>query len=291
MAEYLEFKSKVVNLHDHRSFDLSEYLPSFEIDYTKLDKDMKRALKAGSTQVEAETVSEDDVVELDLQSDIPKYNRNSLMITVGKGLYNRDLENMLIGRNAGDDITAVIDESDVKVSIKKIKHYVIPEFSAEEMKSIRKDCIDRQIDNLLDEGEAADMASAMICRCVSENSEFHMDDEEVTAIMELADRKLENFDDYDDEFDKIMREITLNAYKTAIIGNHMAKKNGQLLTIDDYERSIENRLPYYEGMTAEEVKKEYPLYEYMQTAYGDVYIKYIDEYVAEEFKKVLNEEY
>lgn len=290
--ELLKLKSKVTKLYDYSDFDVSEYIPDFTVNEEKLEKDINRQLAVRGTKVEADVVSEGDLVEISSESEIAKFNKPAVMINVGKGLFDKALETALTGMKKGEkkEVAVAGGKASASITVNRIMHTQLPKMSEPELKEIRKECINRQIDRLIDEEEDADMASAMLCQNVAENSEFVFDDAEKAWVEEMIEAKLADFD-AEDVLKDMMKNIHFSSFKTAIIGCGMAETEGDILTQEDYEKNIAGHMAYDETLTREKAMEEYPKIQFMIDRYAGKYIEVIDRYIAEEFKKALNREY
>lgn len=289
--ELLKLKSKVIKLHDYAAFDVSEFIPDFTVNEDKLEKDIHRQLAVRGTKVEADVVSDGDVVEISSESKMAKFNKPSVMINVGKGLFDKALETALVGMKKGEkkEVAAFGGKASANITVNRIIHTILPELAESELKEIRKECINRQIDRLIDEDEDADIASAMLCLKVVENSEFVFDDAEKAWVEEMIEEKIADFDE--EEILDVLRDIHFSTFKTAVIGCDMAEAEDDVLTEEDYEKYIEKHLAYDENLNYKDVMEDNPRIQFMINRYAEKYIEVIDRFVAEEFKKALNREY
>lgn len=290
--ELLKLKSKVTELYDYAALDVSEFIPEFTVNEDKLEKDIQRQLAVRGIKMEADVVSDGDVVEIASESEMAKFNKPSVMINVGKGLFDKVLETALVGMKKGEKKKVAVagGKGSANITVKRVIHTQLPDLSEAELKEIRKECINRQIDRLIDEEEDADMASAMICQQIAENSEFVFDDAEKTWVEEMIEAKIADID-IEDAMKEMMKNIHFSTFKTAVIGCEMAENEGDILTEEDYEKNIAGHMAYDETLTPEKAMEEYPKIQFMIDRYAGKYIEVIDRYVAEEFKKALNREY
>lgn len=290
--ELLKLKSKVTELYDYAALDVSEFIPEFTVNEDKLEKDIQRQLAVRGTQVEADVVFGGDVVEISSESEMAKFNKPSVMINVGKGLFDKVLETALVGMKKGEKKKVAVagGKTSANITVKRVIHTQLPKLSEPELKEIRKECINRQIDRLIDEDEDADMASAMLCQKVAENSEFVFDDAEKAWVEKMIEAKIADID-IEDAMKDFMRNIHFSTFKTAVIGCGMAEAAGDILTEEDYEKNIAGHMAYDETLTHEKAMEEYPKIQFMIDRYAGKYIEVIDRYIAEEFKKALNREY
>jgi len=87
-----------------------------------------KVLSRGSKKfVPADIVETGDTVELKLESKLPKFNKESLKLSAGLGLFDKELEEALVGKNVGETFDFEKDGTPVKVTVKEITRTVFPE--------------------------------------------------------------------------------------------------------------------------------------------------------------------
>ena len=97
---------------------------------------------------------EGDTAVLMTESDIPKFNKPSVTVTLGRGLYNRELEKKLIGMKAGDTVYAVVNASIVKATILSLKRKQVPEPTDDMVKALEQKDLKGNPINTVEEYEA-----------------------------------------------------------------------------------------------------------------------------------------
>lgn len=68
-----------------------------------------------------------DTLVLRTVSELPKFNKERVTVTLGRGLYDRELESMLVGLSVGGSVTATLRDKRVDATILEIKRKVVPE--------------------------------------------------------------------------------------------------------------------------------------------------------------------
>lgn len=284
MDNILKFKSKAVGIFDHGEFDLSGFVPEFTPDEEKIEKDILRYKTRNGKKVECNEVAYGDMVTLKCVSDNAKFNKENLVVFVGKALFSKELEEKLVGIEKCKETTLTVGGDTVKVNILKIVRTVLAELSEDELEAVRKQSTDKQLDMFFDENEDVDRASAMLCTEAAENSSFELDDGELRIIKSAF--KTEEIGD--EALAELISKVFVNTFKNALLGQSLCENEGTLLTQADYEDIIKRDIEANPEMTAEEAKAAYPVFEFMKTRYADRYIKMIDKYIADKFKEVLN---
>ena len=119
-------KSKAINIYDYRDVDLSQYVEPFSMTEEELTEKIDRVRTRHAAMTEADTVERDDFVTLDTVSDLPKYQKTGIVVRVGKGLYSRELEEVILGMKTGEERTVTIPEGDVRVAVRAVRRRVLP---------------------------------------------------------------------------------------------------------------------------------------------------------------------
>jgi|GEM_PF-6104352 len=119
-------KSEAVVLKDYREvpFDGTVALKDPE---RYAAKKLRVLVKGRRHAVKPDTVETGDVAVLKLSSDLPKFNREKVVITVSGNLFDEDLEAELIGKQKGESFTFRKENEDVSVTILDLTRYVYPE--------------------------------------------------------------------------------------------------------------------------------------------------------------------
>ncbi len=321
----IELKSKVTKVYDYKQTDIRKYIPDYTPDEAQLEKDIARVLKSHGEKVSPDTVEEGDMVTLSLESEAEKYNKSGLVVMVGKGLYSRELEKKLIGLEKSVPFTVTADGKEVRGTVEQIRRTIIPELTDENVAAFGMDgimtvedlksyCVDRQLDRMLDDSEDMEMASAVLWQNLSENSEFVLDEGEVARAMELAEAKRVDLEsqkpvfetkeeeeafhkEFEEEFGEPYQEMDIAAFvvdmytmelKLAAMGCEKARREGSLLTEDDYEEYIRRHMEALPGESREEVLRKYTVEEFAKFEYNNLICDELDDYVRESFKKAMN---
>ena len=102
-----------------------------EVDLTCPEEYLRKKLRAvarGRKRTEkAEVVEKGDAVVLAVESGLPRFNRPMVQVAVGSGMYDRELEEQLVGRAVGGTFTAQVQGKPVTVTVKQAARTVFPE--------------------------------------------------------------------------------------------------------------------------------------------------------------------
>lgn len=320
----LVIKTKTVGKFDFTKADISELIPVYSVDEKQLETDINRILKSHGKKVEATDVADGDMVTVNCQSDIPKFNKAGIIVLVGKGLFSNELEEQLIGKDVGDGFTATVDEKEVAVTIVKSSRTILPELTDENVSGFGMDgitsvldlkrlCIDKQLDRLLDDFEPLDGASAKIWEQLGNEIAVEFDPEEEAFAVEKANRQLVEInermamlseeekaayeEEYEEEFGEDRNEIDMEAFvrnmyinevRLAAYGYSQVKGTDAELTEEQYEAKIDKWMVYHEGMSRDEVKALHTQMDFLIDGYSEMVCKEIDKYTLECFKNKMN---
>ncbi len=119
-------KSKIRSLADYRDIrfksDIVIHCPEEYI-----EKQMRNTTRAYKHTESVPTLGRGDVALLELKSGLAKFNRDTVPVTVGEGLYDSELERQLVGRSMGETFEASVQGEKVTVTVKQATRTVFPE--------------------------------------------------------------------------------------------------------------------------------------------------------------------
>lgn len=130
--EKIIMKSKLLKMYDYKQTKLPEeaYVEAESIREEK-EKEMSRMLAKYKKTVRPDAIQKGDIVTIDIEGGLPKYNRKKLGINVGKNLYSREIEEALVGKAAGAEFDAEADGVKVRICVKDVTRRVLPELTDE----------------------------------------------------------------------------------------------------------------------------------------------------------------
>ena len=85
---------------------------------------------------EGTAAEEGDTAVLKTESELPKFNKPGVTVTLGRGLYNRDLETAVIGLKAGDTAAVTVNGQPVKATVLALKRKQVPEPTDEMVRAL-----------------------------------------------------------------------------------------------------------------------------------------------------------
>ncbi len=191
-------RSRVIRAYDYRRVDLSDFCSPCETteEFIQEGFDYIRKKFAGLDNVTSVEVG--DSVTFSCTSDNPRFNKASVTVNVGKGLYNRELENRLVGMTVGQTATVSVAETAVTVTVCSAQRRHVPviddafvESHFSEMHTVndlREWYRQEQIQQLLQ--MTAQEAAVYLTEQVIAHSEFAIDAEELSAARESGERSV-----------------------------------------------------------------------------------------------------
>lgn len=133
-------KSKLIKMYDYKLTQLPKEAYVEEKDIREdMEGEIQRALAKYKKTVRPDTIEKGDIVIIDIEGGLPKYNRKKLGINVGKNFYSGEVEEALVGKAAGAEFDVKADGVQVHVCVKDVTRRVAPELTEEIVAGIMKD--------------------------------------------------------------------------------------------------------------------------------------------------------
>lgn len=92
-----------------------------------IQNQMKHLTRGFKKTEDVKILEKGDVSVLSLESEIKKFNKPSVFITVGGGLFDKEFEEKLPGRTVGETFEVKVGDKPVKVTVKQASRTVYPE--------------------------------------------------------------------------------------------------------------------------------------------------------------------
>lgn len=192
------FQSKVIHMCDYRSFDLSRFVEPFQVDEELIQEGFDYIRKKYAGIQDADSVKAGDSVTFSCESTLPKYNKSSISVNVGKGLYSKELETQMVGMNVGETRNLEVDGEAVRVTVKQIQRRVVPVIDdafvdaqfpgLHTVEDLRQWYRDDQLEQYLKIN--AEQASAWLLTQVVEQSQLQLDEGECQAARQAGERSV-----------------------------------------------------------------------------------------------------
>lgn len=304
MAEYITLKSQALEVYDYHQTDISQFVTGFVPDEAQLEKDMQRQLRRYGKVVPVDCVENDDTAVLRCRSELPRFDRESVTLIVGKGLLDKELEQGILGMAPGQSRSLQVGGAAVEVELLSATRTQLPQRTDEAIAALgiegirtvndlRLRCLQKQVEGFLLEDENPDMASAYIWQEVAKNSSFRRDPDEVALMERRAEKKLLDMQqrgdlEGEDGENGLNKDVFFRIYLTeldlATIGQELLRQEGTLLTQEDYEARIDKLREAYPERSRQRLMEEESAFDFACSYYADVLAQRIDAHVARIFR-------
>ncbi len=285
MFDSLELKSRAVSIFDFRKVDFKDEYEPFETDEEALEADLLLIRKQHSDTVTSETAAEGDFVRISCESENPRYNKKSIFLTVGKNIFNREIEEALIGMHVGEEKTVFAEKDKVSFTVLDIQRRIVPNLTDENVAlwdientktvdELKKVLIKKQYDEYCK--ETVQSLSSYIVSETARKSEIIPDEEDVEYEKNLAHNM--GFDMIrsmgadpesmsDEEISKIIgadnkiflqniEKVCLDDLYASVLGFELMKKSGDYPSQQDYKNALKEQMEY-KGISEDEAQKQY----------------------------------
>lgn len=260
-------KSSINKLIDFRTVPM-EWEVSLSCPEEQIQKELRRVVRKHKTVCNVQNVEQGDIAMLKLQSDVPKFNKPMVPVTVGSNLLDAELEQSCIGHSVGDTFTAEISAGKVTVTVLKASRTSYPE-PADEM--VEEYCRDAEGCEGITSVEAfiakvrADYSAELresavyekqgeLIEAVLMQSDWEFDDEDVramsansmqsikdelqeqqnTTLEELSEKELADYFEVS-SLDELEREIDIDSERWIAMILWSAHENNKTPSFDDLD--------------------------------------------------------
>lgn len=190
----LATKSRVLSAYDYRALDLSGVVPPFAPDEEALERALLNLRKRHAVPAEADTVEGDDFVTLRCASENRRFQKDSIVVRVGRGLFSRELEAGLLGLHKGGERQLTADGAPVTVRILEIRRLLLPPLTdenaalwnidgAKTVEALKAALLARQREEFI--RDTAEGMTGEVLTLINERSSFSLDESDLAR--EMAD--------------------------------------------------------------------------------------------------------
>lgn len=120
-------KSYVIHAFPYQNVDISRFRKKLQYDEKAIEHELQRLQNRGVTWSEGAPAAAGDVVQCRLDSQLDRFRREKLSLTIGAGLFDAELEEAMIGRNAGDTFYLDKDGYPVTAEVICVRNKHLPE--------------------------------------------------------------------------------------------------------------------------------------------------------------------
>lgn len=181
---------------------------------------LKHLTRNNKITEKVDTVESGDVAILSLESELDKFNRPMIPLTVGGNLFDAEFESQLAGHLVGETFTVSVQEKTVTVTIKQASRTVFPEATDEmaaeyaqtheDFKDVKtvEEYRNRVIEKYLEEKKQEALYNAMdaILDYVLTHSDWEFDESEISEQKETAMKEIK--EQLKEEYNKELEDFT-----------------------------------------------------------------------------------
>ena len=122
-------RSRLLTLKDPASVDLSAYRKPFVLDRERLDRELRRAVNPYIRWEKGDRAARGDLATCRLESDCPRFQKDSVKFAVGSGMFNPRLEALAEGMVLGETRELDLPEGHVALTLLEVTNKVVPELT------------------------------------------------------------------------------------------------------------------------------------------------------------------
>lgn len=311
--ENFEFKSKAVKIYDFKKIHLKNVAKNFKPDRDELEQDLMLIRKKNSVMSEADKIVNGDYVEIACKSKVERFNKpGGVTVRVGKGLYNKALENQLIGMSLGETGKLEVGSDKVNVRIIKIVRNNIPELTdanvahwnipgVKTVQELKDMLVDEQHEDYI--REIAGNITRYVAEEANQRSKFEIDNNEFADairvglemaydVMQSQGLDLNKASDSEalkvigmtkGDYIRYVEKQYQNNLKSALIGIELMKQNDYEVTEEDYWKAVDEKMAL-SAKSREDMEKLYTYSAFVQQQAANYYFLIIKDYVIKYLK-------
>lgn len=307
------FKSKVENVYNYKDVNVSNELLDIKVSKKEIIDSLNSLAKKYAVTVEPDdVVRKGDKINLVLKSDLEKYNKKNVPIVVGMGLFNKDIEDKLIGMKKEELQNICVDGNTVTVKVLNISRKVVPDVTDDMVNKLgiqdvntvddyKSYCYNEKVKK--EKEKRFDTIYPMVRDETVKKSEFSLVNEDIQKLIEveldrcrtLAKKEGLIFEEMTreqfmirvpagnvEEFKIFLRKDFNEELKWMLIGMKLAETEKVEFNEATYNESMAKSASK-DGTDVETEKKEYPYLKYIVNSYGRYYMDKIRQHFDSKF--------
>ncbi len=279
--------AKATKVFDYRKAELPPQLFQIKIKQRKIDDGLQEAADRFLT-IEAQDgpIVQNDIISARIDSDKPWLASECTYFRVGRRLFDKALEQELIGHKLGETVSCQLDGNNVDVTILSIKRRVSPKLTDELVQKLDMEDMNTVDDytefvkaQLIEEDKEKKQAAlcTLVNRQLVANSEFEFDPNEVENLYEEMFNDFQEGTETEEEFENLllhlyhtktmddakveMKKQVENQIQIFAIADALVKENGVSWSEADYKEFIQ--MSANDRMSAEELMEQMSLEDFL----------------------------
>ena len=291
--QQLKLRSEIIKSCPFGSIDISAFIVPLKADEARYEQDIKKFCRKFAKKVMAQDAAEDDMATISCESENPKFQKKSITLRLGLGLYSKELEEKICGMKVGESKKITAEGDAVTVTLLSSEREIIPPLTDDlalkcadpdikTAEDIKEYCRFKQYEDIVD--ERFDDAYSFFSKELLNRSEFSFKEDEIQASLSEAKKSMSpnaqsNVSEEDFDIAEFEQKLARSMLIAALFGQEMSS-----LTEADYEEYLEKTALASECST-EEVRSSEPVMEYLIYAYSDIFIEKTEKYVLKRLKR------
>ncbi|WP_339224222.1 hypothetical protein [Paenibacillus sp. FSL W7-1332] len=311
-----KLKSSIINEPDFRQMDVNPNWLQYSIDQHAIEEELQRIQKKHRQLVEVEDVRNGDSVTLNLTSEEKKYNRENLTISIGLGLFSKELEEQLIGSRSQEAVDLHVQGHKVHVQIVSIVRSVIPPWTdvmaAEEridgvstLEELKAHLKEQMRDNIV----AANMFYLIksVNRQMADKGKYNLIQEDLDLLIDMELERVRLMAQSDglvleemteeqfqgripvksyEEFLNMIISLNQTKLPVLLIAMKHAEEDHFTPTAEGYKEYIANMVESFPGLDIEEVRQRLDFDNYASQEYLEYFNEKIRTYYTTQLQEV-----
>lgn len=174
-------RSKLLQIYDYRKVDLSAFDLSFTPNTEVIRREMRQLANRNASWEPTQRIQKGDMAVCRLTSANPRFQKEQIKLMVGQGLFHEELEERLVGLQAGEEteVSLPTEGTVVQVKVLSILHKEVPALTdamiekcmplgAKTVKKFQRALCHRQLEQAVE--EKAEEVVPCVLKQVHENS-------------------------------------------------------------------------------------------------------------------------
>lgn len=311
-----KLKSSIITEPDFRQMDVNPDWLQYSIDQHAIEEELQRIQKKHRQLVEVEDVRNGDSVTLNLTSEEKKYNRENLTISIGLGLFSKELEEQLVGRRSQEAVDLNVQGHEVHVQMVSIVRSVIPPWTdamaAEEridgvstLEELKAHIKEQMRDNLI----ASNMHYLInnVNRQMAEKGKYNLIQEDLDLLIDMELERVRLMAQSDglvleemteeqfqgripvksyEEFLNMIISLNQTKLPVLLIAMKHAEEDHFTPTAEGYEEYIANMVESFPGLDIEEVRQRLDFDNYASQKYLEYFNEKVRTYYTTQLQEV-----
>ncbi len=308
----MQMSSRVIYMLPFEQVDVKSFQQPYKVNEETIARKMQQAANASIQWSQGDPISCNDVAVCKLCSALTKFNRDRVTFTVGSGLFDRELETALIGKNAGDVFTIYKTEDTVEITVLSVYNKRIPELTDAIVSQLGIEGVTtlaqyrayliEEDKNEIYEKKAYEATNAVMMQVLSGSdilikkedwekqigSELHKLRVLVsTKGMELEQMQGDDWEGYAPvstyfEYLSLIQDGAWRSLSVALLGMELAKTTGFVPSQEAYEAYVKDTVSIW-GDPEEVVRESDPFAFFEVASYGEHYFNALDAFVRKNF--------